>query len=79
MTLTIFCEWFQISATGFGYKYPPGFPGEKPGFCGRSDVITDCSCRPENIVCRNDYECPFSKISMYWFGRGGRVFPSWIS
>nr|XP_022319746.1 eppin-like [Crassostrea virginica] len=49
-----------ISATGFGYKYPPGLPGEKPGFCGPSDVVTDCSCRPENIVCRNDYECPFN-------------------
>uniref|UniRef100_K1QWP0 Uncharacterized protein n=1 Tax=Magallana gigas TaxID=29159 RepID=K1QWP0_MAGGI len=31
---------------------------QKPGRCPVSNIITTCDCRPENIKCRGDQDCP---------------------
>lgn len=48
-------------ATALAGKYHTGIPGEKPGRCSRSDVITDCLCPPGPPGCTSDFDCPYSK------------------
>nr|XP_034320545.1 von Willebrand factor C and EGF domain-containing protein [Crassostrea gigas] len=52
--------FLTVLATALAGKYHTGIPGEKPGRCSRSDVITDCLCPPGPPGCTSDFDCPYN-------------------
>nr|XP_022311374.1 WAP four-disulfide core domain protein 6B-like [Crassostrea virginica] len=56
LVLVLLCV-FSVLAT-YAPKRPRAPVKQKPGVCPKSDIITTCDCRPENIKCRGDQDCP---------------------
>nr|XP_022311192.1 kielin/chordin-like protein [Crassostrea virginica] len=56
LVLVLLCV-FSVLGT-YAPKRPRPPVKQKPGVCPRSDIITTCDCRPENIKCRGDQDCP---------------------
>lgn len=65
--ILVFIHPCKVSATALAGKYHTGIPGEKPGRCSRSDVITDCLCPPGPRGCNSDLDCPNSKAFIFFF------------